>query len=461
MEISALCNELLTEEELTAISKIPSINQLGIRSTSVADLGDTVSRRMETVGLALMRGLARRLKAGEADVEGVLELLRRSPGAQAATTLEHDVLFQQLAESIRDAHQLGERATAGQLLSIIVACKSKLGVTNKKLEQELTRLVELNVGDPVKIIMGQHKKSTPAEVLEVDGDDVIVKWLDGRDEASGIPTTDAVPRAMVIADMDVRVSLYAITDAIKRSKETFVGDSNFEQVTRNKHRLVPRAAGHFVNFLPSSRCMRVLDASLHHARVERVDWRSNLFRAYQVDALANGIPHDEQAKRTYFYTHWPADIKDANLQSECSCGKCVQCGTQTFEGLLHMWGEVAEVFRDVDGLPDIVKNMIVKLKCVEEMHMKHFHLHSKLHSAVVPHCRVHALSCPYGDEQASPCDPSLHMAEDGTCPELKPESAHEQHLKDSGVSEADTEAGWHERCGILDEDSLELMEAYP
>ena len=242
LEVDELCKQLLTEEEKETMTSIPSINNLGSRSDSVSEMGPTITKRIKSVGLALMRGVARRIKGGNPDVKGVMELLQGPSGREGAV-VEDDVLFQKLAEVIADAVQMGERRTANQFLQVIVACKSSLGLTNKKLEQKLTRLVKLNRGDPVKVIIGQFKKLRDAEVVEVEGegdrtDEVVVTWSDGVGEGM---STATVLRSSVIADIDARVIAYAITKAGKGSRDTFFGGYRFVIEPRQVQRINFRA----------------------------------------------------------------------------------------------------------------------------------------------------------------------------------------------------------------------------
>jgi hypothetical protein len=62
LEVDELCKQLLTEEEKETMTSIPSINNLGSRSDSVSEMGPTITKRIKSVGLALMRGVACRIK---------------------------------------------------------------------------------------------------------------------------------------------------------------------------------------------------------------------------------------------------------------------------------------------------------------------------------------------------------------------------------------------------------------
>jgi hypothetical protein len=70
--------------------------------------------------------------------------------------------------------------------------------------------------------------------------------------------------------MDARVTAYAITKAGKGSRDTFFGGYRFVIEPRQVQRINFRALMHFVHFVASPACVRLLDASTHHARVERI-----------------------------------------------------------------------------------------------------------------------------------------------------------------------------------------------
>jgi antitoxin component of MazEF toxin-antitoxin module len=84
----------------------------------------------------------------------------------------------------------------------------------------LMQLVDLHEGDPVKLIVGQHKKYRRGHVLSVEGDAVEVqvdgKEVDEDDDDEEQEETDeagayviVVARNRVIAAMDMHMTRYA------------------------------------------------------------------------------------------------------------------------------------------------------------------------------------------------------------------------------------------------------------
>jgi hypothetical protein len=102
-------------------------------------------RHFQRVGSALITGIARKLKAGPDDVDGALQLLldRSNDLGRSLKAyidpLDHPVV-DILAESITTAARLGDRHVACQLLSIITAGMQGLNVTQRDLQERLTKV---------------------------------------------------------------------------------------------------------------------------------------------------------------------------------------------------------------------------------------------------------------------------------------------------------------------------------
>ncbi len=467
IDIDALCKQLLTPAEIDDIQRIPYRTSLGATAKTVDDMSYQLKQRMLRLGGPLLLGLARKLKAGTPDVGGVLDhLLQRSAvlndelmTAQYVGTspLDHPIC-RQLSESIATATRLGDRRLASQLLSIVVAAMSTMKVTTYEVEQSLTQLVELQVDEPVKIIVGKSRKYVHGVVVHPvdennnvtvrsnanhDGEDVL------DDEHASGGTLHVVTRDKIIAVMDVRVNKHKITASSTHAKNSFAGAPIRLGAPRHVQRVSHAVLMDFVDFVASPACIRILDSSSHHkTRGERVDIRSELLKEYRRQATENGISSEDQVCESFFYAHWPDDIVDASKEAECVCGKCYHCGTQSFVGILSLLQRIEADFTTVLGMHEVVTDLRSKVTVVRELFEREFYRHSAMQSRTIPHCRVHALSATYGQQQSSVCQADQHANVDGQVPTTALRM-HEEWLRihRPDLSEDTLTDGWHEMCG--------------
>ena len=55
---------------------------------------------------------------------------------------------------------------------------------------------------------------------------------------------------------------------------------------------------------------------------------------------------------SYFYSHWPANIKDAAKVRECICGTCFHCGSKTISGFRML---IEKIQLQFVGVPELEK----------------------------------------------------------------------------------------------------------
>jgi len=89
------------------------------------------------------------------------------------SSLNHPVCVQ-IKNSIAICKQLGMRRVARQLMSIVTACMSEMGLTSRLLQEYFSAFVQLEVGENVKVTAGRHNKRRRCAVVveandEVDG----------------------------------------------------------------------------------------------------------------------------------------------------------------------------------------------------------------------------------------------------------------------------------------------------
>lgn len=261
--LERICQQLLTPEEMSELrGKVPGkMESIGARAPNVASMGVARQNQLVLVGDMLIRAVTRKLKAGEPDESGVLQLL-----AAKSTYLRNELLAcrtrgepfqhvvcQNLAEGIATASRLGKLDTAKQLLSVAVAGLREAGASYADAQQYFTRLVELSPGQHVKVIKGRSRKYARAVVVQMEeGGSVLVnvmeepKAMGGADGEGGQENeddeegswsaseesteeqgeglyTEIVARAQVIAVMDVRIDHHRIAAAVKHAKEHHPG----------------------------------------------------------------------------------------------------------------------------------------------------------------------------------------------------------------------------------------------
>jgi len=275
LNLDELCGQILSPEQMLALSlKVPCLRSIGATSASVAEMGQARQKQLVTLGNALISGLAERLKAGEGDTNGVLDLLASKAdclnpsqsGATAPGKFEHPVCAV-LAESIATASRLGQRGTAKQLLSVAVAAMNDLGAKYQDVRAYFTRFVQLKPGQRVRVMRGGFRKTARAVVVGEDGDDAFLVHIleeptervtmDGVDEDEEEPDkideneemdvememlmdeeltrtrmdgdeeagqlTESVPRSRIIAVFDMRIDHHQIANAVKHSSGEYPG----------------------------------------------------------------------------------------------------------------------------------------------------------------------------------------------------------------------------------------------
>jgi hypothetical protein len=437
-----------------------SIGAIGRNSASVADMSARSQRDLAKLTQLLLSALLNMVKGGAPDPSGVFKLLmEQRNGLQAelkaavlsvdgVSPLNHPLCVE-LKLAICRCKRLGMRDVARQLMAIVTASMSEMGVTSSSLQDFFSDESGLTFGEEVKVILGRYRAYRLATVVQVGG----VNGSDGQHEGAGVlvklkgepvrhgdadmdaeeagagpgqhhgadagaddpagaaaGTEVFISRDRLIAVGDVRITNYFVQESKKHAMAHFPG-GRVEVPKRSVHRMSDATVTHLVGFIASPACLRILDASTHRqSTVERVDYRANLYKAYHASAATAEV---EPVGRTFFYEHWPANIKDAAAQRDCICGTCYHCGSQTIAGLHKLCDSVAELFAGVDGVAAAVAGIKVQLDMVEAMFEREYYHHHAMHSSSASHCRNHALSAPYGGEQGAPCDAAQHLDENG------------------------------------------------
>jgi hypothetical protein len=248
LDISSLCRELLEGDELAEILKIPGLDTIGARSGIVEEMGVRRQGHLPRVCEALINGVCRRAKAGEADFNGTMQLVFGHDTARRFAmqsvelrsvehALSHPVVLQ-LGNSYCAAIRLGHRDQATQLLSVVAAAlKDMPGVTQGHIEAAFTSLIPLSVGDPVKVILGRSRSYRAGHVTviqDIGGEEMFCVHLEPKSSATVSPTGDVeadeaseatgeaamepegdllVRRSNLIAAMDVRLNHHAMSKA--------------------------------------------------------------------------------------------------------------------------------------------------------------------------------------------------------------------------------------------------------
>ena len=190
LDMQQLARQLLSEEKFACAQRIRGGDFGGIGSNSALTKDMTPRTQQDLVRFSglMMEGLLSKVKGGEPDVPGVLSLLMTQrnelsaqlrdaaqgvSGMYGVSSLNHPVCVQ-IKNSIAICKQLGMRRVARQLMSIVTACMSEMGLTSRLLQEYFSAFVQLEVGENVKVTAGRHNKRRRCAVVveandEVDG----------------------------------------------------------------------------------------------------------------------------------------------------------------------------------------------------------------------------------------------------------------------------------------------------
>jgi len=188
LDMQQLARQLLSDEKFACAQRIRGGDFGGIGSNSALTKDMTRRSQQDLVRFSglMMEGLLTKVKGGCHDVQGVLDLLMTQrntlskqlqdaacgdSGMYGEGSLRHPVCLQ-IKKSIAISKQLGCRGLAQQLMSIVTACMSEMGLTSRSLQEYFSDFVQLSVGDKVKVTAGRHNKRRRGAVVVEASDEV-------------------------------------------------------------------------------------------------------------------------------------------------------------------------------------------------------------------------------------------------------------------------------------------------
>lgn len=359
LPLSQMCMQLLSVEEQQLVGNIPSLDNIGSDAESVADMGKQRQQQLVRVAGLLVQAVCRLVKAGDADLGGVLKLVLQKttlPLLKEMRTKKHSLahpVCAQLANSYIKARQLGHREVARQLLSVVTASLQHMhGITQADVMAAFSCTIPLVPGDRVDVIMGRNKHYRAGIVQdqrildvdqEVDAEEpdtatsgiestdpegmLWVKLVPGSerlrssweiDDTMGATTSmdDAeqqddpsaeilVQRSKLIAPLDVRLDKKAVTTAHTHAKTADYPGAPVTFESRKVFRMHMRGFLHFVRFCGSSQCIKLCSSSsASTVRAERVQLRSRLHVLYQDACEKDGITLAQRVRWRIVMLHW-------------------------------------------------------------------------------------------------------------------------------------------------------------
>ena len=397
--LSHYCKAILTEAEYDVVSKISSLDNLGVEAASVDAMGERRRRDLATVCDLLVSRILVNAKAGTPDPPGILRAITKlrsaAKSAVGAALLEHAAFdptehptTKALALSYVRCIQSGDKATARSMLSVLVSSGE---LTDAQVASLCSLTHPVKVGDVVIVSgTGAHDGATRKhmKVAALNLDTASLSPLVGTQACPF-----EVPHAQYRSLHDVMCTSHQIHEAKIHALKTFPGAKVTPVITRTGG-IDPVRATFVAGFLRDPTVVEVVEASLSKAK--RIKWRLKQRPWPLWKRLVNRM--ENEGLKPVSWGHFWGLVANGEYELQtadnCCCGTCRDLGYRNYSDLR----DIIQTLRvSIEAASDgrvtaQVADLLARVKKEEDFRKGSFISHLSDSSPVGAHCLTMLLS---------------------------------------------------------------------